>query len=159
MKLLIVSDTHGRCEGLDEVLEKEKGIDHLIHCGDVCGDEEYIRSRFYGPCSIVSGNNDFFTDLPREIVAEWYGHRFLIVHGHRQQIYYGLENLYFKALEERCDVVLYGHTHQPVLFQEKGIWFINPGSLTSPRQIGHEKTYVILEIDETGELHPKRRCI
>lgn len=159
MKLLIVSDTHGRCEALDEILAREQGIDRLVHCGDVCGDEDYIRSRFQGPCSIVSGNNDFFTPLPKEIVAEWGGHRFLVVHGHRQQIYYGLENLYFRALQEECDVVLFGHTHQPVMFEEKGIWFINPGSITYPRQAGHQKTYVVLEIGENGELRPERKIL
>ncbi len=157
MKLLIVSDTHGHLDALEWILENEPGIDRLIHCGDVCGDEDYISSKFYGPCSIVSGNNDFFTLLPKEIVAEWGGHRFLIVHGHRQQIYYGLENLYFRALQERCDVVLFGHTHTPMVMEEKGIWFINPGSVTYPRQAGHRKTYVVLEMTDAGEFRPELR--
>ena len=44
MKVLIVSDTHGRHTGLDRVLEKEGKIDLFIHLGDIeCG-ESYINS-------------------------------------------------------------------------------------------------------------------
>ena len=39
MKILIVSDTHGRHRNLDEVLEREGKIDMLIHLGDVEDDE------------------------------------------------------------------------------------------------------------------------
>lgn len=53
MKILVVSDTHGRDTVLREVLKKVKPIDMLIHCGDSEGSEEYIRrydrmSRLYG---------------------------------------------------------------------------------------------------------------
>ncbi len=159
MRLLIISDTHGRCETVDAILAKEEGIDRLIHCGDICGDEEHIRARFAGPCTIVAGNNDIFTDLPKEVIGEWGGHRFFVAHGHRQQIYFGLENLYFRALQEKCDVVLFGHTHEPVSFQEKGIWFVNPGSLTYPRQSGHKKTYAIMEIADDGAITVERKTI
>ena len=44
MKVLIVSDTHGRHTGLDRVLEKEGKIDLFIHLGDIEGGESYINS-------------------------------------------------------------------------------------------------------------------
>ena len=37
MKILIVSDTHGREENLKKALEKTGAIDRLIHLGDVEG--------------------------------------------------------------------------------------------------------------------------
>ena len=43
MKILIVSDTHGRDDNLVKVLKKVKPIDFLIHCGDVEGSEKKIR--------------------------------------------------------------------------------------------------------------------
>ena len=43
MKILIVSDTHGRLENLERVIEMTKPIDALIHLGDVEGQEDYIR--------------------------------------------------------------------------------------------------------------------
>ena len=39
MKILIVSDTHGRHSNLDEVLEREGNIDMFLHLGDVEGEE------------------------------------------------------------------------------------------------------------------------
>ena len=42
MKVLIVSDTHGRHRGLDRALQEAGDIDMLIHLGDVEGGEEYI---------------------------------------------------------------------------------------------------------------------
>ena len=64
MKILIVSDTHGREENLKKVLEKTGAIDRLIHLGDVEGSEDYIRSLTEAPVSMVAGNNDWYSDLP-----------------------------------------------------------------------------------------------
>ena len=66
MKVLIVSDTHGRHTGLDRVLEKEGQIDLFIHLGDIEGGESYINSVVECEKHMVRGNNDFFSDLPRE---------------------------------------------------------------------------------------------
>ena len=38
----------------------------LVHCGDVEGREIFIEALAEMSCCIVSGNNDFFSDLPRE---------------------------------------------------------------------------------------------
>jgi predicted phosphodiesterase len=34
-----------------------------------------------------------------------------------------------------------------------GVFLVNPGSLTYPRQFGRVPTYVIMEVDEQGEAH------
>ena len=59
MKVLIVSDTHGRDENLEIAINREAPFDMLVHCGDVEGREFYIEALAECPCSIVSGNNDF----------------------------------------------------------------------------------------------------
>ena len=66
MKVLIVSDTHGQDENLEETVLREAPFDYLIHCGDVEGREIFIEALAECPCTIVAGNNDFFTDLPYE---------------------------------------------------------------------------------------------
>ena len=66
MKILIVSDTHRRIGNLEEVLEKEKNLDYMIHLGDVEGQDDYIRAMVPYGVLIVGGNNDYFSDLPRE---------------------------------------------------------------------------------------------
>ena len=63
MKILIVSDTHGRDENLEKAVYREEPFDYLIHCGDVEGREIFIEALVDCPCCIVSGNNDFFSDL------------------------------------------------------------------------------------------------
>ena len=59
MKILIVSDTHGKEENLDRVLEEIGKLDCLIHLGDVEGQEDYIEAVAECPVHMVSGNNDF----------------------------------------------------------------------------------------------------
>ena len=66
MKILVVSDTHGRDRELETAVEREAPFDKLIHCGDVEGREIFIEALADCPCCIVAGNNDFFCDLPRE---------------------------------------------------------------------------------------------
>ena len=82
MKILVVSDTHGRDGNLNKVLRKVKPIDALIHCGDVEGREEQIVSMAECPTYMVAGNNDFFTELKRELEVDLGGHRLLMAHGH-----------------------------------------------------------------------------
>ena len=86
MKILVVSDTHGRDSGLERAVELERPFDMLIHCGDVEGREDYIEVLAECPCCIVSGNNDFFSDLPREEEITIARTRILVTHGH----YYGV---------------------------------------------------------------------
>ena len=86
MKVLIVSDTHGRDENLEHVVMNEAPFDMFVHCGDVEGREIFIEALVECPCCIVSGNNDFFSDLPREEEIELDGNKVLVTHGH----YYGV---------------------------------------------------------------------
>ena len=66
MKILIVSDTHGRHRNLEGVLDREGPIDMLVHLGDVEGGEDYICALADCETHIIAGNNDFFSDLSRE---------------------------------------------------------------------------------------------
>ena len=49
MRVLIVSDTHGRHTSLDRALKEAGEIDMFIHLGDVEGGEDYIEA-------VVGGN-------------------------------------------------------------------------------------------------------
>ena len=86
MKILIVSDTHRNEDNLIEVLDKEKNLDLLIHCGDVEGAEEEIEH--YAGCKtvFVAGNNDFFSRLPREAELQVEGMKVWVTHGHNNYI-------------------------------------------------------------------------
>ena len=69
MKILVVSDTHRKNDNYFDILKKEKP-DLVIHCGDAEGSEYALTESAKCPVKIVLGNNDFFSDLPRELEFE-----------------------------------------------------------------------------------------
>ena len=153
MKILIVSDTHGRLGNVEMVLEKVKPIDMMIHCGDIERDEEYLRMIAGCPVYMVSGNNDWGLALDRELMIQIGKYRVMVTHGHHYSVYYDLNALAQVAKDKGADVVMFGHTHVPAIERIDGITLVNPGSLTLPRQYGRVPTYAFIEIDEDGEAH------
>ena len=93
MRVLIVSDTHGRHQNLDRALEAAGPIDLFVHLGDVEGGEYYINAVV--PCEkhIVRGNNDFFSDLPREEVFYIGEKKVFITHGNNYYVSLGPEQI------------------------------------------------------------------
>lgn len=153
MKVLIVSDTHGRDGTLKYLLEQVKPIDMLVHCGDVEGSEDYIRSLADCPVHMVAGNNDFFCDLPKEEEFLIGKYRVLLTHGHYYYITMGTQMIKEDAKARGFDIVMFGHTHRPYLEQDKGITVLNPGSLSYPRQEGRKPSYMLMDLDRNGEAH------
>lgn len=152
MKILIVSDTHRKNDNYFRVLELQKP-DMVIHCGDAEGSEYVLTKAADCPVHIVLGNNDFFSDLPRELVLEIGPYKAWVVHGHNYYVSMGSETIKREAAARGMDLVLYGHTHRPSVDTEDDVIAVNPGSLSYPRQEGRRPSYVILELDEDGELH------
>ena len=159
MKILIVSDTHGRDENLKKVVEMTKPFDCLIHLGDVEGSENYIRRMVPCPVRIVSGNNDFFSDLPREIEFEIGAYKVLMTHGHYYYVSLNTEELRRQARTRGKDIVMFGHTHKPYLDIQEDLTVLNPGSLSYPRQEGRRPSYIWMEIDEEGKAHYEIRYL
>lgn len=153
MKVLIVSDTHKHQENLYRVLELEGNIDLMIHLGDAEGYEDEIAYMADCPLEIVSGNNDFFSNLDREKELQIGKYKVLITHGHYYYVSMGVEDIKKEAAGRSMDVVMFGHTHRPFLEQSKGVIALNPGSISYPRQEGRKPSYAIMEIDRAGEAH------
>jgi len=151
MKILIVSDTHRVNENYLTVVRREKPFDMVIHCGDVEGSEYLIAEAAGCPVHIVSGNNDFFSDLPRELEIPIGSHRAFITHGHSYYVSMSSEIIKQEAISRGCDLVFYGHTHRPIIQVGDEITAVNPGSLSYPRQDGRRPSYVIMTLDEGGE--------
>ena len=150
MKILIVSDTHGRDDEFDKVLEIERPFDTLVHCGDVEGRDIYIEAAAECPCHIITGNNDFFPDLPREDEFQLGPHRVFLTHGHYYGVSRDLRDLVDEAASRECDIVMFGHTHKPMAEMRGGIMVINPGSLSYPRQLGRQPSYAVMELNMDG---------
>ncbi len=150
MKILIVSDTHGRHGNLDEVLEREGKIDMLLHLGDVEDDEHYIEAIAECPVHILSGNNDYFSHLPGEKEIRIGKYRVFMTHGHGYYVSVNTKRLREAAWARGVDIVMFGHTHKPYIDVEGDLKVINPGSLSYPRQEGRQASYVIMEINANG---------
>ena len=147
MKVLLVSDTHGRNLNLEDVLDIENP-DFLCHMGDVEGSEDYIRLIAKCPLAMVSGNNDFWTDLNPEVTFELQGFRIFMTHGHCYYVHAGNEQLKSAGRRNKADIVLFGHTHRPTLEFDEDIIVANPGSLTYPRQEKRRPSYMVLYLEK-----------
>lgn len=152
MKILIVSDTHRKNDNYFSVLNMHKP-DMVIHCGDAEGAEYTICEAAACPVQIVLGNNDFFSELPRELEFNIGEYKVWVTHGHNYYVSMGNENIKREAIERGVDIVMYGHTHKPVIDIDDEVIAINPGSLSYPRQEGHKPSYIIMELDRYDEAH------
>ncbi|MCR5787153.1 MAG: YfcE family phosphodiesterase [Acholeplasmatales bacterium] len=123
MKILIISDSHGNLSRVLNLAEKYKDYTK-IHLGDRGFDSKSLEELgFY----YVDGNCDY-TQSVKTRICEIDGKRFLLTHGDLYNVRNSINNLYYLGLENKCDYVLFGHTH--VQFKEIGdISFINPGAL------------------------------
>lgn len=163
LRILIMSDSHGRNENVElaiaQVREEIGEFQMLIHLGDV-GDVREIESLAGVPCYIVRGNTDYDAKLLNANVIEAGGHRIFATHGHLYQVDMRLDLLRFAALENDCDIAMYGHTHVPYLEEDPDdITILNPGSISKPRQAGHRYTYMVMEIDDEDEVTYELRYV
>lgn len=152
MKIIIVSDTHRKNYNYFKVVDMHKP-DMVIHCGDVEGGEYALMKEAGCPVHIVLGNNDFFSDLPRELELDIEGRKVWVTHGHNYYVSMGNETIKKEAIARGVDIVMYGHSHRPVVDISDDIIALNPGSLSYPRQEGRKPSYIIMETDRFGELH------
>ncbi|MCC5894623.1 MAG: metallophosphoesterase [Alkalibacterium sp.] len=147
MKLVAVSDNHGNTYYMEEIRSiYEKEVTGWIHCGDSELLEDHPLWQHF---KTVEGNMDIADGFKIEEVAEFEGEKCLIAHGHRHAVKRSYEELKQRAEEEGCRFVFYGHTHIPRVDKIDGIFFINPGSITQPRdrELG---TYVVMDLDTSA---------
>ena len=152
-RILVFSDTHGQTTKVKKIISSIPDVTGVIHLGDVLRDVYALEKEFEKiPFYYVAGNNDYFSDLPREMIVKLGKYKALVTHGHAYYVNMGYDHLVREARKRKVDMVIYGHTHRPVITEENGIKVLNPGSLTYPRQEGRKYTYIIMEIDENGEI-------
>lgn len=154
MKILIVSDSHRKNENYFKVLQMHKYLDLVIHCGDSEGSEYALAAAAECPVQLVRGNNDYFSELPRELEFSIGDFKVWVTHGHTQYVSMSNAHLKEEAAARGVDIVFYGHTHKPVIDrQDKNVIAVNPGSISYPRQDGHRPSYAIMETDREGKVH------
>ncbi len=141
----VISDTHGMLRS--GIYETFKGVDLIIHAGDV-GTKEVLRElEKIAPVIAVQGNTD----------GRWaaYLKPTEIVQIGEVQIYV-LHDLWLLELDPKTagfHAVISGHTHQPKIESKDGVLFLNPGS-AGPRRFDYPISAAMLEI-QGKVLHPR----
>lgn len=150
MKVGIVSDTHMMNKFIDKAIPYLKKCDLIIHAGDNFSDSKYIYSETKVPIMAVKGNCDF-DNVEEELVFDIEDKTIFLCHGDRYAVKYGIEMLESKAKSVNASIVIFGHTHVPLYIEKDEITYINPGSVSLPREVNY-KSFVILNI-ENGNIN------
>jgi uncharacterized protein len=122
----LVSDTHGLVR--PEALAALRGVELILHAGDV-GDRAVIeRLREIAPVVAVRGNNDrgaWAQDLRETEVAEIADALVYVIHD--------LAELDLDPAAAGFHAVVSGHSHRPSVERRGGVLYVNPGSI-GPRR-------------------------
>ena len=136
----LISETHGLLR--PEALRALRGVDHILHAGDVGGAAILEELEQLAPVTAVRGNMDGGTwavSLPGTEAVELGGALFFILHD--------LDTLDLNPGAADIRVVVFGHTHQPETREESGVLFVNPGS-AGPERRGKPVTVAVAEVRE-----------
>jgi len=155
MKWLVFSDSHGNLEYMKTAAQREKP-DRILHLGDVSRDAERLQAMFPAiPVEMVRGNCDgWYGDAPEEKELFFGTKRVWMLHGHTFRVKMGTSLLVSEAHVRGADVVLFGHTHQPLCDWDGGTWVMNPGTCSGFPQA----TYGVIE-DKDGKLNCRVACL
>lgn len=150
MKIVILSDTHAKKHNdklfkLIDNLFKE--ADMIIHAGDYVSSSVVSKLREHKNFVGVWGNNDkgYIRDLLKEkMIISVEGYKIGLYHGHGN-CKNTLESAYAKFSDDKVDIIIFGHSHQPLILTKNKVLMINPGSPSYKRREPWY-SYVILEI-------------
>ena len=122
----VISDTHGLLR--PEAVAALRGVDLILHAGDVGSAEVLETLKGIAPVVAVRGNNDkgaWAENLPHWEVAEVGPVSIYMIHD--------LKEIDLSPAAAGFQVVVSGHSHQPSVEEHKGVLYVNPGS-AGPRR-------------------------
>ena len=125
----VISDTHGLLR--PEVMKSFKGVDLILHAGDV-GDPEVIdHLETVAPVVAVRGNMDYGSWADRLPVS-----KSLIISKTNLFLIHDIEWIDRQMALQSYQVIITGHTHRPLIDNKSKVLFFNPGSAGHQRH-GH----------------------
>ena len=133
MKILIVSDSHGHNEIIDDLIRDNKDVDIFLHAGD-----SEVPPHTLFPFRVVKGNCDYSFDMEYEYIIPSPFGNILLRHKDDRGIDY--------LREHDIKIYIHGHTHIKECYKKNGICYINPGSLVYPRD--EDASYALMVSDE-----------
>lgn len=151
MRIVAMSDSHGDSYALERIFEKTADTGNIfIHLGD--GEREIDMMRMNYPkldIRHVAGNCDYKSMSPNMEIIYAGNVKILCTHGHFHGVKYGTETLRSLAKDNGCKAVLFGHTHCRYESLEDGIYMLNPGSCSCPRDF-KEPSFGWIDITPAG---------
>lgn len=120
----LISDTHGLVRpGVHPALA---GVELILHAGDVGGDDVLDELGLIAPVVAVFGNTDAPGNprLSQSIERTIDGVRIHVSHGHEL----GVPKPGKLLAKYSADVIVYGHTHLPLVTEVDGRLVVNPGA-------------------------------
>jgi uncharacterized protein len=126
MLIGVISDTHGLMR--PEALAALRGVEHILHAGDV-GDIAILEAlRTIAPVTAIRGNVDTHgacATLPATDVVELGDKLFYLVHS--------VHDLDINPVVAGVAMVVSGHSHKASVKTKDGVIYFNPGS-AGPRR-------------------------
>jgi uncharacterized protein len=155
MRLGVIADTHGLLR--PEVFEVFREVDHILHAGDVGKWDIVVELQAVAPVTAVYGNTDgaeLRSRLPQVATLRLDGLDIVVTHGDQLG---APTPARLHAAYPDGEILLFGHTHQPLLeLVDRTVTVMNPGS-AGPRRFNLPVSVGILEL-EPG-LPPRGRLV
>ena len=147
MKFVVFSDSHGQLDEMRKVLLREKEIDMVLHTGDFGLDIDHVMKSLKQaiPFKRVRGNCDYTSPAPVSLLFKAEGVKILMHHGSGLGVKRSLNKIDYYAREQGADIVIFGHSHLPLVKNMGDLYLLNPGSIGWPKGAG--RTYAVIEID------------
>ncbi len=147
MKIGVLSDTHGLLR--PEVLPTLKGVERILHLGDV-GDAKILDAlRKIAPVTAVRGNIDREGPCGRLPETE-----VLLLEGSYIYLLHNIETLHLDPAAGKFAAVLSGHTPKAESRRHKGGLYVTPGSC-GPRRFNLAVTMGYLHVAADGSIQPE----
>jgi len=113
------------------LIERLKGVDLIIHAGDICDVETLKLLQKTAPTKAVQGNMDVLAVkkiLPLKETVSCGNLKIGVVHGHVGPNREALKNAIASFKDDKMDVVIFGHSHQSFNEKRGETIYFNPGS-------------------------------
>ena len=137
----LISDTHALIRA--EALAALHGVELILHAGDVGGEPVLRELRGIAPVQAVYGNVDSpEMGLPQRLNLTLDGLRIHVSHGHE----FGSPTPDRLIAKYTADVIIYGHTHKPLIIARGKTLVVNPGA-AGPRRFNLQPSVGLLRIE------------
>lgn len=149
MKIIVFSDSHEDIEPMINVV-KAMSPDMIIHLGDHVSDAVELERQFLSiPFEYVSGNCDLNSHVQSSKTLNIKNRTIFISHGDEYGVRSGTSGIIKEGKRQGADIILFGHTHQPVIKNKHGIILMNPGRIGRHARGFWQASFGILNIAES----------